>query len=65
MYCSYFIIQEWSLMHQAAIWKKVKILDVMLKHGGDSNIQDSVSDYILFHIICLLYTCNIMALTYI
>ena len=35
-------------MHQAAIWRKVNILDTMLKHGGDSSIQDSVSDYTLF-----------------
>ena len=35
-------------MHKAAIWNQVKILDLMLKHGGDSNIQDDVSDYILF-----------------
>ena len=35
-------------MHQAAKYSKLKILDVMLKNGGDSNIQDLVSDYILF-----------------
>ena len=35
-------------MHQAANYSELKILDVMLNIGGDSNIQDDVSDYILF-----------------
>ena len=35
-------------MHQAAYYNKLKILDVMLRNGADSNIQDRVSDYILF-----------------
>ena len=48
MYCSYFIIQEWSFMHQAAACNKLKILDVMLRNGADSNTQNVVSDYILF-----------------
>ena len=48
MYCYYFIIQGWSFIHQAANYSELKILDVMLKNGGDSNIQDDVSDYILF-----------------
>ena len=47
MYCSYFIIQEWSLLHQAAYWNKVSTLEMILKHGGDVNVQDGVSDYIL------------------
>ena len=49
MYCYYFIIQERSLLHQAALYNKLKVLDVILKSGGDSNIiDDIVSDYILF-----------------
>ena len=48
MYCSYVIIQEWSFMHQAARYNKLKILDVILKSGGDSNIENIVRDYILF-----------------
>ena len=48
MYCSHFIIQGWSFMHKAAACNKLKILDVMLRNGADSNIQDHVSDYILF-----------------
>ena len=48
MYCSYFIIQDGSFMHQAAFYNKLKVLDVILKSGGDSNIEDIVSDYILF-----------------
>ena len=47
MYCSYFIIQERSLLHQAAIYNKVTIVDLILQHGGDANIKDHVSDYIL------------------
>ena len=48
MYCSYFIIQSrWSLLHQAAIYNKVTIVDLILQHGGDANLQDVVSDYIL------------------
>ena len=35
-------------MHQAALYNKLKVLDVILKSGGDSNIEDIVSDYILF-----------------
>ena len=35
-------------MHQAAIHNKVTILDLILQHGGDANLQDRVSDYILF-----------------
>ena len=27
---------------------QTKVLDVILKSGGDSNIEDNVSDYILF-----------------
>ena len=48
MCCYYFIIQGHSLLHQAALYNKLKVLDVILKSGGDSNIQDRVSDYILF-----------------
>ena len=48
MYCYYFIIQRRSLLHQAADYNKLKVLDGILKSGGDSNIQDIVSDYILF-----------------
>ena len=48
MYCYYFIIQGCSLLHQAAFYNKLKVLDVILKSGGDSNIEDIVSDYILF-----------------
>ena len=48
MYCYYFIIQGRSLLHQAALYNKLKVLDVILKSGGDSNIEDIVSDYILF-----------------
>ena len=48
MYCSYFIIQgRWSLLHQAADYNKVSIVDLIIKHGCDVNIQDRVSDYIL------------------
>ena len=48
MYCSYFIIQpRWSLLHKAAYCNKVSTLKMILKHGGDVNIQDHVSDYIL------------------
>ena len=35
-------------MHRAALFDKLKILGFIYKNGGDSNIQDSVSDYILF-----------------
>ena len=49
MYCYYFIIQDRSsLLHEAAFYNKLKVLDVILKSGGDSNIEDIVSDYILF-----------------
>ena len=48
MYCSYFIIQERSLLHQAARFNEVTIVEMILKHGGDANVQDGVSDYILF-----------------
>ena len=48
MYCYYFIIQGRSLLHQAAVYNKLKVLDVILKSGGDSNIENIVSDYILF-----------------
>ena len=49
MYCSYFIIQPgWSLLHKAADCNKVTIVDLILQHGGDANIKDDVSDYILF-----------------
>ena len=47
MYCSYFIIQEWSLMHKAVGHDKIRILALILQHGGDANLQDVVSDYIL------------------
>ena len=47
MYCSYFIIQEWSLLHQAASCNKVTIIEMILNHGGDANIKNVVSDYIL------------------
>ena len=48
MYCSYFIIQVgWSLLHQAADYNKLSIVDLIIKHGCDVNIQDCVSDYIL------------------
>ena len=48
MYCSYFIIQtRWSLLHQAANFNKVTIIEMILKHGGDTNIKNDVSDYIL------------------
>ena len=47
MYCSYFIIQGWSLMHQATYCNKVSTLKMILEHGGDANIQNGVSDYIL------------------
>ena len=47
MYCSCFIIQGESLLHQAAYYNKVSTLKMILKHGGDVNIQDRVSDYIL------------------
>ena len=47
MYCSYFIIQGWSFLHQAAHFNKVTIVDLILKHGGDANIKNGVSDYIL------------------
>ena len=59
MYCSYFIIQGVSFLHQAAYYNKVSTLKMILKHGGDANIKDHVSDYIL-----ILYTCNIMVLIY-
>ena len=45
MYCYYFIIQGMSLMHQAANYNKLQILGFVLKSGGDSNIQNDVSDY--------------------
>ena len=48
MYCCYFIIQGWSLLRQAAACNKVSIVDLIIKHGCDVNIQDGVSDYILF-----------------
>ena len=48
MYCSYFIIQERSFLHKALLEKRDRILDLLLKHGGDSNIEDDVSNYILF-----------------
>ena len=35
-------------MHEAALYNNLKVLDVILKSGGDSNIKDFVSDYILF-----------------
>ena len=35
-------------MHHAAIYDKLKMLGFIFKNGGDSNIQDIVSDYILF-----------------
>ena len=47
MYCSYFIIQGWSFLHQAANFNKVSTLKMILQHGGDANLQDVVSDYIL------------------
>ena len=47
MYCSYFIIQGWSLLHQAAINDKVSIAEMILKDGANLNIEDNVSDYIL------------------
>ena len=48
MYCYYFIIQGWSLIHRAAIFDKLKILGFIFLNGGDANIQNDVSDYILF-----------------
>ena len=51
MYCSYFIIQEGtqgSLLHKAAADDKIRILDLLLKSGANINVQDCVSDYILF-----------------
>ena len=49
MYCSYFIIQAgWSLLHKAAASDKIRILDLLLKSGANCNVQDPVSDYILF-----------------
>ena len=47
MYCSYFIIQKWSLLHKAADCNKVSIVDLIIKHGCDVNIKTLVSDYIL------------------
>ena len=47
MYCSYFIIQERSFLHQAVDHDKIRILALILQHGGDANLQDGVSDYIL------------------
>ena len=48
MYCSYFIIQcGLGFMHQAAYCNKVSTLKMILKHGGDVNLQNGVSDYIL------------------
>ena len=47
MYCSYFIIQDRSLLHQAVGHHKIRILALILQHGGDANLRDSVSDYIL------------------
>ena len=47
MYC-YFIIQMKVFVHQAASYNKLMILGFILEYGGDSNIQSSVSDYILF-----------------
>ena len=36
-------------MHKAAANNKIKILDLMLRHGANINVQDDlVSDYILF-----------------
>ena len=52
MYCSYFIIQGECLLHQAAIYNKVTIVDLILQHGGDANLQDLVSDYTCIYIIC-------------
>ena len=48
MYCSYFIIQGWSLLHQAADCNKVSIAEMILKLGANINVQDHVRDYILF-----------------
>ena len=48
MYCSYFIIQRWSLLHKAVDHDKIRILALILQHGGDANLQDRVSGYILF-----------------
>ena len=47
MYCSYFIIQRRSLLHQAADCNKVSIAEMILKLGANINVQDLVSDYIL------------------
>ena len=35
-------------MHQAARFNKMSTLKMILKHGGDANIKNRVSDYILF-----------------
>ena len=35
-------------MHQAAANNKFRILDLLLKSGANINVQDVVSDYILF-----------------
>ena len=48
MYCSYFIIQRRSLLHQAADYNKVSIAEMILKLGADINVEDGVRDYILF-----------------
>ena len=48
MYCSYFIIQKRGFLHQAARFNKVTILEMMLRHGANIDLQDRVSDYILF-----------------
>ena len=52
MYCSYFIIQGYSLLHQAADKDKIRILDLLLKSGANINVQDHlVSDYTLLRYI--------------
>ena len=49
MYCyCYFIIQRKGFVHQAVNYNKLGILGLILEYGGDSNLQSSVSDYILF-----------------
>ena len=35
-------------MHQAAADNKIRIMDLLLKSGANCNVQDCVSDYILF-----------------
>ena len=48
-YCSTCsIVRLITILHQAAIYNKVTIVDLILQHGGDANIKDDVSDYILF-----------------